>query len=424
MIKFLFKGLIRDRHKSLVPALVVAAGVLLTVLFHAWFTGIMEESIEFNARFSTGHVKIVTNAYEENMSQVPNDLALMGVEELKQELENRYPDMLWAERIMFGGLIDAPDENGETKSQGPASGFGIDMLSGNNLELERMNIIKSIKSGHAPTKAREILISQQFADKLKVGIGDQVTLIGSSMYGEMAMYNFTIAGTVEFGSSMLDKGAIIADINDVRMALNMEDASGEVLGFLKSGYFNKERSDEIIADFNSTLNDPEDEFSPKMISLRDQSTMAVMIDFAGSIGSLVTFVFVLIMAIVLWNAGLLGGLRRYGEFGVRLAIGEEKKHIYMTLIYESVLIGIIGSTAGTALGLVMAFYLQNHGLDVSGVMKDAAIMMPSVFRAKVTATTFYIGFIPGVLSTILGSALAGIGIYKRKTAQLFKELEA
>ena len=119
MIKFLFKGLIRDRHKSLVPAMVVAAGVFLTVLFQAWFTGIMEESIEFNARFSTGHVKITTNAYAENMSQVPNDLALMGVEELKQELEKRYPDMQWAERIMFGGLIDAPDENGETKSQGP-----------------------------------------------------------------------------------------------------------------------------------------------------------------------------------------------------------------------------------------------------------------------------------------------------------------
>ena len=51
------------------------------------------------------------------------------------------------------------------------------------------------------------------------------------------------------------------------------------------------------------------------------------------------FIFVLSMSLVLWNAGLLGGLRRYTEFGTRLAIGEDYSHIYKTMIYESVLIG-------------------------------------------------------------------------------------
>ena len=51
-------------------------------------------------------------------------------------------------------------------------------------------------------------------------------------------------------------------------------------------------------------------------------------------------------------------------------------------------------------------------------------MMPGVFRAQITNATWYIGFIPGLVSTQLGTMLAGIGIYKRQTAQLFKELEA
>ncbi|NLB93397.1 MAG: hypothetical protein GX792_08245, partial [Bacteroidales bacterium] len=50
-------------------------------------------------------------------------------------------------------------------------------------------------------------------------------------------------------------------------------------------------------------------------------------------------------------------------------------------------------------------------------------MLPSVYRAQVTPDLFYIGFIPGVLATVLGSALAGLAIYKRKTSQLFHELE-
>ena len=50
-------------------------------------------------------------------------------------------------------------------------------------------------------------------------------------------------------------------------------------------------------------------------------------------------------------------------------------------------------------------------------------MMSNTIRAEITHVAYYIGFIPGMFSTVLGAALSGIGIYKRQTAQLFKELE-
>ena len=136
------------------------------------------------------------------------------------------------------------------------------------------------------------------------------------------------------------------------------------------------------------------------------------------------FVFLVAMSIVLWNAGLLGGLRRYGEFGMRLAIGEEKGHVYRTMIYESLIIGIMGSIAGVIAGMTIALYLQHNGIDLGKMMQNATIMMPTVFHARITSETWFIGFIPGVFSTLIGTMLSGIGIYKRHTAQLFKELEA
>ena len=39
-------------------------------------------------------------------------------------------------------------------------------------------------------------------------------------------------------------------------------------------------------------------------------------------------------------------------------------------------------------------------------------------------TTFVIGFLPGVLATGIGTAISGVGVYKRQTATLIKELEA
>ena len=123
MIRFLLKGLLRDRHRSLLPIIVVALGVMLTVVFHSWLTGVLSDSIEFNARFTTGHVKVMTKAYAENMSQMPNDLALLNTTKVMDSLKSDFPEMEWVERIHFAGLIDVPDENRGNKSSGKYNGI-------------------------------------------------------------------------------------------------------------------------------------------------------------------------------------------------------------------------------------------------------------------------------------------------------------
>lgn len=422
MIRFIFKGLLRDRQRSLLPIIVVVIGAFLTVFLQCWMTGIFGDLIDFNAKFTTGHVKVVTRAYSERMEQTPNDLALTGTGELVHALTQQYPEMNWIQRIRFGGLIDAPDSLGETRTQGPAVGWGIDFLSENSTEAERLNIPGSLVAGRIPQKPGEVLLSEQFAEKLKVKPGDPVTLVGSTMLGGMAFYNFIVAGTVRFGTSILDRGALIADITDVRMALDMEDATSEILGYFKTNQYDKELAIDIVDRFKPAAA-PDDQFGPVMITLRDQNGLSSMVDYMDAVTGIVIFVFVLAMSLVLWNAGLLGGLRRYGEMGVRLAMGESKGHVYRSLLSESVLIGLIGSLAGTAIGLALAYWTQKHGFDVSGFMKNSSMMMPGVFRTEVTPGSFYVGFVPGLFATVIGTALSGIGIYKRKTAQLFKELE-
>jgi putative ABC transport system permease protein len=204
----------------------------------------------------------------------------------------------------------------------------------------------------------------------------------------------------------------------------MEDATGEMLGFLKSGFYNNDEANMIATNFNLNNTDENDDFAPVMQSLAQQGSMGQYVAIADVWTLYISMIFVIAMALVLWNAGLLGGLRRYGEFGVRLAMGEEKSHVYRTLIYEAVVIGTIGTIVGTALGLLSGWLLQTYGIDISGMMEGSSIMMPSEIRARITPTDYYIGFIPGLIATIIGSALAGVGIYKRKTSQLFKELEA
>ncbi len=422
MIRFLFKGLIRDKSRSLLPIIVVSVGVTITVFLQAYMNGVFTDSLESAANLTSGHVKVITNAYKQNLTQIPNDYAITEMDVVLQMLKRDFPQLDWAERIMFGGLLDAPDSTGNTRSQGKVGGVGIHLFK-DTTEIERMDLKPRLLSGRFPEKPGELLITNDLFKKMHLRLGDSVKLITNTMHAEMAKYNFIVTGTLHFGIATIDRGMIYADIKDVRLALDMENASGEVLGFFRNATYENKRAKELSNSFNERFSIDGEPLSLTMMPMSEASGMDFMITYAENAQFIVILIFVFAMSIVLWNAGLLGGLRRFGEFGIRLAIGETKNETYRSLIGEALLIGVTGSVIGSAFGLFFAWLMQTYGVDAGDMIQDSTIIMPTVFRAQINSTTYYIGFIPGLLSTVIGAMLAGIGIYKRQTANLFKELE-
>lgn len=423
MIKFILKAVLRDKRRSLLPIIIISIGVFLTVALSGYLNGVLGDMINQTARFDTGHVKIMSKPYAENKDQMPNDLALVGVNEIRRSLEKNYPNYRWVNRIRFGGLIDASSSIGESKGQGPAIALAIDLLSTNSEEVDRLNIKNSLVRGDLPSKSKEILIGDEFAKKMSLNIGDEITYMGTTMNSSMTFDLFIIAGTLSFGVAAMDKGMMIVDIKDAQSVLDMDDAAGEILGFSKDEVYYDEDAEKLTIDFNAKYADSKDEFAPVMLRLKEQNNMGSYLDYVNSFSSIFVLIFIIVMSIVLWNTGLLAGLRRYKEFGIRLALGEEKGHIYRSIIIEAIIIGIIGSIVGTILGLLLTFYLQYTGIDISDMTKGATMMMSTVLRSKFTSELLYIGFIPGVFAMVLGNMLSGYGIYKRATAKLFKDLE-
>ena len=426
MIRFLLKGLLRDRSRSLLPFATVVLGSMLTVVGFSWLNGAISTIVEASANFSAGHVKVMSRAYAKEADLAPNDLALDGVASLLEELRRDRPALVWTPRIKFGGLIDIPDDKGETRAQGPAAGLAVDLRSPESPERRLLNLDKAVVRGRLPERPGEILVSDAFAARLGIGPGSTATFIGATMYGGMAVRNLTVSGTLRFGIAAMDRGAVLADIADVREALDMEDAAGEVLGFYRDALYRKKEAAALAAAFNGDRRGDGNagEFVPVMVTLHEQSGLGQTLDFASAVYTLMLVLFVLVMSIVLWNAGLMASLRRYGEFGIRLALGEDHGRLYRSLIAEGAIIGLLGSAVGTALGLAVSYYLQAKGLDIGSMLKNASMMITDVLRARVTTTSYIIGFVPGLAATFLGKAVSGIGVYKRQTSQLAKEFEA
>tara|TARA_B100001142_G_scaffold50666_1_gene47977 strand:+ start:1020 stop:2294 length:1275 start_codon:yes stop_codon:yes gene_type:complete len=423
MIKFIIKGILRDKSKSIIPIAVISVGVMVTVMMSGFLEGIFSDVINQNAKLDTGHVKIMTKPYAENKEQLPNDLALLEINELIDSLNLNYPDLIWTPRIKFGGIMDVPDASGNTKSQGPGMGLAMSIQNKESGELQRLQLKKSLNKGRLPERSGEVILSDDYATKLNISPGEKITFFGTTMEGSMVFQSFEMTGTVRFGSPLMDKGTFIIDISDAQNMLDMENGTGELLGYFKDNRYDDQKALIISENFNAKFKESKDEYAPMMLTLKDQNGLRESLDMGDAFSGIFIFIFILAMSLVLWNTGLIGGLRRYNEFGIRLALGESKNNVFKLLLIEASVIGTIGSIIGTILGVVFCYYLQEVGIDISEDTANSTIIMPSVMRAYVTPNLFFIGFIPGLFSMLFGTALAGRGIYKRETARLFKELE-
>ena len=425
MIKFLTKGLLRDRSRSLFPVLVITLTVTLVIFTIGFMKGVMNNLLLDTAVILTGHEKIITRAYNEESQLMPNDLALLDVDQLIHDLNQDYPDFFWSPRITFAGLLDVPDENGETKFQGPVIAFGIDFFSDKSRQVEIWELERSLVSGKLPENRNDALISSKLANQLNLSAGESVTFIGSTMDNAFTTYNFNVSGTFNLRKGQTDKQMMLVDLSGARLALDMDNAASAIFGFTHSLYYDDESAVTLRTDYN-TKSDSLDIFSPFMLALRDGNQMGTMVDISEAMLAIMGGVFLVVVMVVLWNMGLMNGLRRYGEVGLRLAMGESKGQVYRSMISEAVIIGLTGTVIGTGTGLALTYYVQENGIDYTkGIeaLSNSSMVMPNIFYTQVTPDLFYIGFVPGVLATVLGTMLAGLAIYKREMAQLFKELE-
>ena len=432
MTRWLLIGLFRDKTRSLFPFLVVTVGVALVITLVGFMEGVFMGMVDMTAKLDTGHLRFVNKPFYDEEHLIPMDRALADQEKtLKWLKENSDPEISWAPRIRWGAILDVPDENGETKTQTPVIGMAIDLLSKNSTEVGRLDLERSIVEGRAPVKSGEMLVGYKLAEALELKPGDTLTLIGQTFDGGLATDNYIAVGFIRFGVFAMDKRMALIDLADAQKTFYMEGMVTDWLGFLPPHVGYKKfrlMQEDINKRIAGLRNNPPEDWAkddvPIILSILDQRNIGVITDKFEMVRGIIVGVFLFLMALVLWNAGILNVIHRYGEMGLRLAMGETHFQLLLSLVKEAVLIGTLGVLAGCLTGGALTYYLQEVGINMGDAFAKTGLMMNDVVRGRVSLEGFITGIIPGMTASVLGTLIAGFAIFKRSTANLFRELES
>ncbi|MFV8816164.1 ABC transporter permease [Haliea sp. E17] len=217
-----------------------------------------------------------------------------------------------------------------------------------------------------PGDSDAIVVGAVLARNLKVGIGGEVTFIGSGWDGSIAAGVATVVGILDSGVNEVDRGLAQVPLQWFQQVFAMGDAGHAVVVRL-------EQLDQVPAaqaQARSLLPAGEDLVVLDWNALQPGLKQAIQSDMASA--WFMYGVLIVLVAFSVLNTQLMSVMERTHEFGVMLALGLGPGRLARLVGMETLLLSLLGLGVGVVLGAVLVIYLNIVGFTYPGMEEMAA----------------------------------------------------
>ncbi|MEK6555493.1 MAG: ABC transporter permease, partial [Bdellovibrionota bacterium] len=195
-IKFAFKNLFRHTRRSLVSIGMIIGAFCSLYIFHGFASDILQSLEEISVNSMYGHIQIAKPSYfDRTPLRLARDGYLTEVENLRAEIEKNPHVSSVAGRLSFFTLLS----KGESSISARGIGFEVDKEE--NI-WSAMQIVKGAQL--QPSSDREILIGQGLNGSMHANIGDNITLVTSTLDGTVNAMDVTVRGIFNMGVAEID----------------------------------------------------------------------------------------------------------------------------------------------------------------------------------------------------------------------------
>jgi len=179
----------------------------------------------------------------------------------------------------------------------------------------------------------------------------------------------------------------------------MDAATTEILVFAED----PETADSLAVELSSVL-DGQVPGGLEVLSWKDQSPFIRMMDQMVPMMAIVFFILLLMASLIIINTMLMTVMERMREFGMLAALGMRQGVIVKLILFEGLVIGLIGAAIGGVLGTGIAVWVEQVGIDVSAAARGIDIpfqgrIYPD-WKLLFTVISAVLGMITAVLATL------------------------
>jgi len=242
-----------------------------------------------------------------------------------------------------------------------------------------------------------VILSEGLSQRLNLGVGDTLYLIGQGYHGALAAGKYAILGIVTFGSPELNDQLLFMTLTTAQEFFSAPNQiTSYVIGLSSDSYL-----DQTV----KTLKDLSGEEYEVMswMELLPEVHQHIQMD-KGSMYIILGILYLLICFGIFGTLLMMMVERRF-EMGMLVAIGMKKRKLAGLFLTESILTVFIGSALGLLCSIPIVMYLKKYPIRIGGEMAEAykQFNFEPIFPASTDPTIF---LTQGLIVLAIGLALS------------------
>jgi putative ABC transport system permease protein len=345
---FARRNLWRNSRRTFAVVATVAMGVGSLFLFHGFNTGIMNQYRDNTIHARYGHGQVFTQGYRDAAHAKPWQQWISDWRTLDTELRAIPAVQELFPRVGFAALL----RNGEVSVSG--HGQGVDGLAESRffttLNVEQGKLLEA--------EPDRILLGRGLARALGVAVGDPVTLVVTSIAGEMRLGELSVVGVFHTGAADFDNTVFRVPLVRAQELLGTDRVESITLAL---------DSVESWDAVRETVESRHPELEAIPFATLDRIYYQHSVDWLQAQFGVIQVIIVLIVVLGIFNSVSSSILERKAEIGNLRANGESSTEVLVLLGIEGAMLGLLGAVAGC---------LITVGLDLT-LLRDGILMPPA-----------------------------------------------
>ena len=384
-----WRNLWRNTRRTILSVLAIAFSVVVLLFFMCFQQGSYKDMIRNAVNVHTGYIQVQKEGYlkDKNLEKT-----FRGSNKVFEILDKTKHVTAYAPRINAPVLASFGDHTSG------AMIFGIDPEKEKHLST----ISKVIQKGRYLEKSdrKGVLIGENLAKNLKVGLGEKIAYMGQGADGSLAAGLLEIKGIFKSGSNQMDRSTLYANLTDLDESFSMYGGIHEIA--IK---IDDLRNLQIVQ--SSIASDIQKEKIPNAVVLTwDQVLPGVKqsIDLDWKSAQIFYVILMMVVGFGIMNTFLMSFLERTREFGVMMSIGMLPGKIARLIFIEAMLLTAVGLVTGLIGGSALTYYFEIKGISLEAMEEMmaeygmSATMYPELSWWLIRRTSIFIVVVSAIVA--------------------------
>jgi len=388
MFKLALRNIFRQRMQTMMTLAAIVSGVAGIILAGGWVNDIYVQLGDALIRSQSGHLQVYRQGYFASGTRSPEKYLINDSAQLRQQIatsigtEKMSTSMV---RLNFSGLLN----NG--RSDLPIIGEGVQPAQ--EAELGSSVVITA---GRQLVDGDNfgILLGHGVAQVLKLSPGDHITLLANTLDGALNSLDFEVIGVFQSFSKDYDARAIKIPLPAAQELIGTSGVNALVILLQDTSY-----TDQVTRQLANQLDAMGLEIKT-WVELNDFYEKTVEL-YKGQFGVLQIIILIMVLLSVA-NSVNMSIFERVGEFGTMMALGNHSRQVFLLIMQENLLLGLIGSGLGIGIGILLAMVISAIGIPMP---PPPNADLGYTARIQIVPVVLLIAFSIGCVATILAALL-------------------